>query len=67
MRVTCGKVKAPVPRLTNVLVELDAPIDLTDAQQKGVHEAVAHCLVHNTLLNAPTITSKVESPAHTTT
>lgn len=66
VRVTCDKVKAPVPRLTNFLVEIDAPIDLTDAQRKGVHEAVEHCLVHNTLRNAPTITLKVASPAHAT-
>ena len=32
VRVTCDKVKASVPRLT-------------DTQQKGVHEAVEHCLV----------------------
>ena len=64
IRVTCEKVNTPVPRLTNFVVEVNAPIDLTEAQRKGVHEAVEHCLVHNTLLNAPTITLKVEAPAH---
>jgi putative redox protein len=67
VRVTCDKVTTPVPRLTNFLVEIDAPSDLTEAQRKGVLQAVEHCLVHNTLLNAPQITLKVESPAHATT
>lgn len=64
--VSCDKVKTPVPRLTNFVVEVNAPIDLTDEQRKGVREAVEHCLVHNTLLHAPKITLKVESPAHAT-
>jgi putative redox protein len=66
VRVTCDKVKTPVPRLTNFIVEVDAPIDLTEAQRKGVYEAVEHCLVHNTLLNAPKITLKIESLTHAT-
>ena len=67
VRVTCDQVKTPVPRLTNFVIEVDAPIGLTDEQRQGVHQAVEHCLVHNTLLHAPKITLKVESAACATT
>jgi len=62
VRVTCDKVKDPLPRMTNFVIEVDAPVDLTAEQQKGVEEAVEHCLVHNTLLKAPTISLKVKVP-----
>jgi hypothetical protein len=32
---------------------------LSEAQHKGVEEAVEHCLVHNTLLHPPKIQLKV--------
>ena len=63
VRVTCDKVKDPVARMTNFLVELDAPVELTAEQQKGVEEAVERCLVDNTLLHPPKISLKVASPA----
>ncbi len=59
VRVTCEKVKDPLPRMTNFIIEVDAPVELTPEQQKGVEEAVGHCLVHNTLLKSPTISLKV--------
>lgn len=59
VRVTCDKVKTPVPRLTNFVIEIDTPIELTEAHRKGVREAVEHCLVHNTLLHTPKISLKV--------
>ena len=62
VRVTSEKVKDPVPRMTNFVVEVDSPVELTDKQREGVHEAVEHCLVHNTLLHAPKITLKIEAP-----
>ncbi len=62
VRVTCDKVKDPVPRMTNFIVEVDSPVELTNEQRAGVQEAVEHCLVHNTLLHTPTIKLKIEAP-----
>lgn len=62
VRVTCDKVKDPVPRMTDFVIEVDAPVDLTPEHRKGVQEAVEHCLVHNTLLHAPNISIKIASP-----
>jgi putative redox protein len=63
VRVTCEKVKDPLARMTNFVIEVDAPVDLSEAQRKGVEEAVEHCLVHNTLLRTPKITLKVAGAA----
>lgn len=60
VQVSCEKVKDPVPRMTNFAIEVDAPVELTEEHRKGVHEAVEHCLIHNTLLNPPKISLKVE-------
>jgi len=59
VRVTCEKVKDPLPRMTNFVIEVDAPVELSDAHRKSVEEAVEHCLVHNTLLHPPKIELKV--------
>jgi uncharacterized OsmC-like protein len=45
--------------MTNFVIEVDAPVELNDAQRKSVEEAVEHCLVHNTLLHPPKIELKV--------
>ena len=63
VRVTCEKVKDPLARMTNFVIEVDAPVELSAEQQKGVEEAVEHCLVHNTLLHPPKIALKIGSPA----
>ena len=63
VRVTCEKVKDPLARMTNFVIEVDAPVDLNEAQRKGVEEAVEHCLVHNTLLRTPKIALKVAGAA----
>jgi len=62
VRVTCEKVKDPVARMTNFVIEVDAPVELTPQQQKGIEEAVEHCLVHNTLLHPPKISLNVAGP-----
>jgi putative redox protein len=59
VRVTCEKVKDPVARMTNFVIEVDAPVELTTEHRKGLDHAVANCLVHNTLLHAPKISLKV--------
>lgn len=60
VRVTCDKVKDPIPRMTNFLIEVDTPVGLSEEHHQGVHQAVERCLVHNTLLHTPKITLKVE-------
>jgi putative redox protein len=67
VRVTCEKVKDPVARLDNFVIVVDTPLELGPDHQRGVQEAVEHCLVHNTLLNRPKIALKVEGavPAKT--
>jgi uncharacterized OsmC-like protein len=67
VRVTCEKVKDPVPRMTNFVIEVDAPVELTEEHRKGIQEAVEHCLVHNTLLHTPKISLKVEGVVPATT
>jgi uncharacterized OsmC-like protein len=62
VRATCEKVNSPVPRMTNFVVEVDSPVELTEKQRVGLEEAVEHCLVQNTLLNPPKITLKTETP-----
>jgi uncharacterized OsmC-like protein len=57
--VSCEKVRDPIPRMTNFVVDVAAPVELTEGQEKGLHEAVEQCLVHNTLLRPPKITIKV--------
>src|SRR5215469_1764777 len=59
VRVTCEKVKDPRARMTNFVIEVAAPVELTPEQQKGVEQVVERCLVHNTLLNPPKISLKV--------
>jgi putative redox protein len=63
VRVTCEKVKDPVARMDNFVIEVDAPVELSEAQRKGVEEAVEHCLVHATLLHTPKISLRVHSAA----
>jgi putative redox protein len=63
VRVSCEKVKDPLPRMENFVIEVDAPVELTKDQCKGVEEAVEHCLVHNTLLHVPRISLRVQSLA----
>ena len=65
VRVTCEKVKDPVPRMTNFVIEVEAPAELTEEHRNGVQESIEHCLVHNTLLHSPKISLKVEGVVRT--
>jgi putative redox protein len=62
VRVSCEKVNEPVVRLSNFVIEVSAPVELSEKHRKGVYQAVEHCLVHNTLLHTPAISLKVECP-----
>jgi len=59
--VRCEKVKEPVPRLTDFVIAVAVPVELTEEHRKGIGAAVEHCLVHNTLLHAPKISTKVDA------
>ena len=54
VRVTADKVKGPA-RLDNFRIEIDVPGDLSEADQTGIERAVHRCLIHNTMLNPPSI------------
>ena len=60
VRVTADKLKGP-PRLDNFRIEVDVPSGLSEADQAGIERAVHRCLIHNTLLQPPSITLAVRS------
>lgn len=60
--VTAEKLKGPV-RLGNFRIEVRSPISLTAEQEEGLLRSVHHCLVKNTLLNAPQIEVALEVPS----
>jgi uncharacterized OsmC-like protein len=60
VRVTGEKLKQP-PRLGNFAVTVKCPVPLKDAQFEGLHRAVHHCLIHNSLASPAKIV--VETPA----
>lgn len=60
VRVTAEKAKNPA-RLENFVIEVDVPIQLNEQHQKGIQDAVHHCLIHNTLLNPPKINLEIKS------
>ena len=62
VHITADKVKDPA-RMDNFQIEIDAPAALTDQHRNGVENAVHHCLIHNTLLNKPSIAIKITHPA----
>jgi putative redox protein len=60
VHVTAEKAKNPA-RLSSFNVRVEVPIEIRDEHRKGVEEAVHHCLIHNTLLNPPTIALEIKS------
>ena len=61
VRVSADKAKNP-PRMDDSKVEVETPVPLREEHRSGVEQAIRHCLIHNTLLNAPHISLEV-SPA----
>ena len=61
VRVTCEKAKQPLPRMDNFKIAVESRVELSPEHLRGLHGAVEHCLVHNTLLHAPKISIQVES------
>jgi putative redox protein len=62
VRVTAEKLKEPA-RLGEFTIALEIPVELSDAHRLGVERAVHHCLIHNTLLQPPTIRTEIKSVA----
>jgi putative redox protein len=62
VRVNAQKRRNPA-RLDDFRIEVESPVELTETQRAGMEEAVHDCLVHNTLLNPPTITLSILAPA----
>lgn len=60
VHVTADKVKPPA-RLDNFKITVTVPIEIDEQHRKGVEDAVHHCLIHNTLLQPPTMTLAIES------
>ena len=54
VRVTAEKLKDPV-RIDNFHIEIETTAALTEQHRGGVENAANHCLIHNTLLHAPSI------------
>lgn len=62
VRVTAEKAKAPA-RLDNFRIEVEYPEPLDERHREGLLRAVHSCLIHNTLLAPPTITTEIVAPA----
>jgi uncharacterized OsmC-like protein len=60
VKVNADKAKNPA-RMDNFVIQVDIPIELTEDQKQGVARAVDKCLVHNTLLHTPKISTQVAS------
>lgn len=59
VKVTAEKIKPPA-RLSNFVIKVSVPLTLTEEQQEGLNRSVHQCLIHNTLLNTPSITIELE-------
>ncbi len=59
VHVSCEKVKDPVARMDNFVIDVETPVELSKEHRTGMCEAVEHCLVHNTLIYPPKISLNV--------
>jgi hypothetical protein len=62
VRVSAEKAQNP-PRMDDFRIEVEIPSVLNDQHRVGTEEAIRHCLIHNTLLNAPRISLAVKAGA----
>ena len=61
VRVTADKLKDPA-RIDNFHIEIETTVALTERHRDGVENAAHHCLIHNTLLHAPSIMVEITQP-----
>ena len=62
VRVTAGKRKEPA-RLDDFRISIEVPSTIDPKHIEGVERAVHQCLIHNTLLNPPSIAIEIHNPA----
>lgn len=60
VRVLADKAKGPA-RLENIRIVVEYPHGLEDNHRDGLYKAVQSCLIHNTLLHSPHITTEIET------
>jgi putative redox protein len=60
--VTADKFKEPA-RVDNFRIEVEIPLAFSEQHRNGIHEAIQHCLIHNTLLYPPKIALEVSEAA----
>lgn len=59
--VEADKVKHPA-RMDNFRIHIDSPVPLTHEQREQMERAVHRCLIHNTLLQPPSISIAIQDP-----
>jgi len=64
IRITAEKRKDP-PRLDDFRIYIDVGPNLDSRHIEGLERSVHQCLIHNTLLQPPTIAIEIHSPALT--
>lgn len=62
VKVTAEKVPNPA-RLDNIRIDVELPMACEERDRAGVDRAVHRCLIHNTLLQPPTMEIAVAVPA----
>lgn len=62
VRVTAEKVPDP-PRVDHFRIEVETPMAFDERHRAGLEGAVHRCLIHNTLLHAPSISLNIHSAA----
>ncbi len=61
VRVTAEKVKGPA-RLDDLRIFIEYPDPLEERHREGLLRAVHACLIHNTLMTPPKITTEIVAP-----
>lgn len=61
VRVTAEKAGPPA-RLDHFLIEVKVPLELSEEDRVGLDRSVHHCLIHNTMLNPPSIRIELHAP-----
>lgn len=58
MRVSAEKATNPL-RMNGFRIQVEIPQEMSDQYYRSIEDTVRHCLIHNTLLNAPSILLKI--------
>ncbi|HEY6389107.1 MAG TPA: OsmC family protein [Candidatus Acidoferrum sp.] len=59
VRVSAEKATNP-PRLNDFQIQIEIPPGISDQHSAGIEAAVRHCLIHNTLVNPPSISLEIK-------